>query len=306
MTIPTHVIGQREALRTLEAISPTHVLFVGIPGMGKTHIALWHAAKLVSGNVVKVDSSVSTWSRKNLLTDDDVLLIDATDLNTEDGWWYERHAKKHLGPVVVDEVQVARNAEKFYPMIDKPIVGSKVYLMTTTDEGELPPALLSRMRIIALKPYTYEELAEIGMIGMQTIPPETALEIAKIARGSPRRMKFLTELLNRTGNKHRRTIWPNDVRGLVKHFGYPEGLTSREVEMLKALEDRPRSISTLAALMATGRNTVRLWETELVYAGLMTITSRGRALTEWGNVKHPNDALGDHGQRENSAGEGEC
>src|SRR4030043_1066647 len=86
------------------------------------------------------------------------------------------------GPVIVDEIQEVKNIAQFYPLLDKLIEpGPAVFLFTTTDEGNLPPAFLSRLRIVTLKPYSQEELAEIAEMDAPDLPYETRLVVAKLA-----------------------------------------------------------------------------------------------------------------------------
>ncbi len=264
------VIGQHEAIRVLKAVSPANILLVGTPGMGKTYIAQWYMHYLT----VEHDD----WS----------VLVDGGKINdvsalsylyTDSGF----SIANYPGPVTVDEIQVVENIEQFYPLLDKPVTDNKgVWIFTTTDEGDLPPAFLSRLRIIALRPYSQHELAQIAEIAAPELPLDTRLKIAQLAYGSPRQVKQLSVLVSNLGKRHNRIVQAAEVVGVMRYMGYEYGLNSRCVELLRSMRDGPRSISTIAALMGTGGRTIRLWETELVYAGLMTITSRGRALTEQG------------------------
>ena len=265
------VIGQHEAIRVLKAVSPANVLLVGTPGMGKTYIARWYMHYLT---VEHDDWSVLVDGGK---INEASVLSDLYD--TVSGFYLVNYP----GPVTVDEIQVVENIEQFYPLLDKPVTDNKgVWIFTTTDEGDLPPAFLSRLRIIALRPYSQGELAQIAEIAAPELPLDTRLKIAQLAYGSPRQVKQLSILVSNLGKRHNRTVQAAEVVGVMRYMGYEYGLNSRCVELLRSMRDGPRSISTIAALMGTGGRTIRLWETELVYAGLMTITSRGRALTEQG------------------------
>lgn len=266
------VVGQHEAIRVLQA-APVHSLLVGNPGTGKTHLAVWYADQLAGqdGGYIKVDGGTV-----NEHYDSYGHLF--ADIPTEHG----HKLGAYPGPVIVDEIQEVKNIAQFYPLLDKPVSRSAIYLFTTTDEGNLPPAFLSRLRIVTLKPYKQEELAEIAGADAPDLPYETRLVIAKLSWGSPRQVKALSVLLQQVGNNHKRIVQPDEVYGVMKYLGYEMGLNTREIGLLRALRGGSRSISTLSALMGTGPKTIRLWETSLVYAGLMTISSKGRDLTDKG------------------------
>lgn len=277
---PTTVIGQTEALRTLNIVAPAHVLLVGNPGMGKTHIAFWYAEQ------------VSNWNRRNVAH---IWRIDAPAAGeisyTGTGWGNTMSTSGHNlgnfpGPIIIDEAQGLRNSEVFYPLLDQPVAEgrgwARTYIFTTTDEGELPPALISRLQVVALAPYTTEELAEIAVQGGPKLSYEVRQVLCEMCHGSPRRTEQYARLLQNVGDKHGRTIQPKEVHPIMRFLGYPEGLNSRELQILEMINQEPRSISTLAATLGTGIRTIKLWETEMIAAGLMTISSRGRSITDQG------------------------
>jgi Holliday junction resolvasome RuvABC ATP-dependent DNA helicase subunit len=270
MTFET-VIGQSEAKRVLEAVAPTHILLITTPGMGKTHMAIAYADMVVGDGAeyILVDGTVLAEKR-------------LSDIHTQKG----RIASEFPGPVIIDEVHVMKNFEQLYPLIDKrPLVTgpnwTRVFILTTTDEGKLPPALLSRLVVISLKQYNTSELADIAGTAAD-FPRDVRLEIARLCHGNPRRAKIIAGLLDEVGKKNNRAVQAGEVRGVMKYLGYPEGLYDRELEIMRALSDSTRSISTLCALLATSKETIAYWETGLIGAGLVTISPRGRALTTEG------------------------
>ncbi len=267
------VIGQSEALRVLDAIRPAHVLLIGTPGMGKTHIASWYAASMAHRH-------------DDYVTVDGTLLAEKSlrELRTSEK---RRRIDTFPGPVIIDEAHVAKNLEQFYPLVDeRPLVcGSdwvRAFIFTTTDEGKLPPALISRLVVISLKQYSLFELGEIAGLAVPQFGPDVRMEIARLCHGSPRRAKVTASLLQEVGQKYQHEIEPRDVRVIMHYLGYPEGLYDRELEIMRALRDGTKSIATLCALLATSRETIGLWETGLIASGLVTISPRGRALTDSG------------------------
>lgn len=276
MTAPTRdqIIGQKAALTLLDTVAPAHVLFTGPPGMGKTMLAKYYTSSLSK-----------RWG-------DPII-----------GSFADQHISalaKCPCSVIIDEAHTMQDAERLYPILDAEIERGtymevhddytttstpyvRVFAFTTTDEGEMPYALRSRLVQVSLAPYSQNELAQIGQQVGINLHWDVLMELAVYGRGSPRRAKLLSKIIQELAWKeHRKSVEQWEVQGLLKRIGYQEGLVQREIDLIKALGAGPRSISTLTAMMATGRNTVRSVESELIYAGLVTISSKGRSLTEEG------------------------
>jgi Holliday junction resolvasome RuvABC ATP-dependent DNA helicase subunit len=179
----------------------------------------------------------------------------------------------------VDEVHRISNLEALYPVLDatRPrgwFAKNSVYAFTTTDEGRLPPAFRSRLVLVSLEPYSQAELAAIAY-HERRLPDEALFEVARLARGSPRRAKLLVRLCKSATSA-------SQVRAMLRHVGYSGGLSSRERTLLNLLRDGPKSIATLASMMGTSHNTVKQLESDLIAAGLVQIDHRGRSLTSHG------------------------
>ena len=256
----TKIINQVEAKRLLMAVSPANVLLLGPPGYGKTTLGLAYLSQFVTAQ-------------------EPVLVINGTRADAE-----MRNLSFHKGPILIDEIHRMNKHESLYPLLDGKIEKgfmrkseTKTLAFTTTDEGTLPGPLLSRLVHVVLTPYTREHLSLIAQAAAPQFSTKILDEIAKYCWGSPRKAKLLANLLLRTKIRH-----PSQVGHVLCTVGYPLGLSYRQVSLLGALAYDSRSLSTLAGILGTGVQTVRYWESELIQARLMVITSKGRSLTRTG------------------------
>lgn len=249
------IVNQVAATVLLDSLARIRrsVLIVGRPGMGKTTIAHEYLSKF--GEALKVDGPA-------IRTADDIE-------------WLIGLMREH--PILIDEAHRLTTPESLYSTLDDSADGWPIIALATTDEGELPAALRSRLALVALQRYELHHLAQIAQMHTWQMPEEAAVRIAQLARGNPRRTVRLAEIVQLSWSSWRGNSVAK-VDAILKDTGMEGGLDARERDYLKILQNGPASIATLAATLGTGRRTIREIESYLVAAGLVKITGRGRML----------------------------
>lgn len=241
------IVNQKAVLDALRVLLPQRipVLLVGPPGTGKTLIGLY-ALSWEGGRVLRVDCGQTTQLSPH-------------------------HLFGKAG-ILLDEIHCLKTPEAIYPLLTE----NKVTIIgTTTDEGLLPEALRSRFFTLCMQPYTLQDLTTIAM--SYGLDRTTAGLVAEASRGIPRRVVQFAVLLRFTVPHTRDTFY----KTLAK-FGWPLGLSYRELTYLRTVARKPTSLSTLCGILQAGPETVRSTEAFLISAGLVEITSRGRSITPTG------------------------
>lgn len=245
-----YIIGQRKTLNLLKIAKEKrlHVLLSGQAGCGKTLLAKQYMAMHGAEYILMQcpEHNMFSWKIKDLTFN-----------------------------LMIDEIHKMDSFEVLYPVLDKREI---VVCATTTDDGLLPDALRSRMLTVTPEPYSVYELAAIVEIHNNRINYDIQDAIAELSFGSPRRAIMLAELVDESIKTK------DELLSFLEKIGYKNGLTSRERELLETLLDGPKSLSYLMRKLRAGKKTVELIEQNLISAGLIEITRRGRVITEDGRA----------------------
>lgn len=249
------IIGQTQARNLLNVVAPAHCLFLGPPGVGKTTLAGWYLSRFGPR-----------------------LMVNGTEADRMLGI-----IQQFDGPILIDEAHRMDMFEALYPLIDGDGKDDGcVFAFVTTDPSKLPKPLRTRLITVSLTGYTLQELAEIGELVAPDLGEKVRLEIARFARGSPRRAKILSDTVQRVAKSKNRQVLVNEVGGVLRYLGYDQGLTAQERAFLLALKDTARSVTTVAGMLGTTTSSCKDIEADLIQMGLTGISSKGRGLTEEG------------------------
>lgn len=290
-------IGQGEAVEQLQVQVRSarargsrieHTLLAsGLHGVGKTTLAMLMAFEADVG-LLQTTGPLSVAEGRRLIEsmqDGDILFIDEIHLmgGKDKADW--------LLPFMTDGMLLTDRGALQMP--DVTLLGA------TTDVGKLPLTLITRFMVQpTLYAYTDQEAAHIARSLSERmaipIPPETAAPIAKAADGNPRAMRRILTAIRDLAHAYPNTH-PNLDKALQWAGVSSDGLTMLSREMLVLLlqaKDHTASIDSLRAQLGEP-GPLRHHEQQLLQRGLVTITGRGRQLTDAG-VRRARTAVADH------------
>lgn len=265
-----------------------HVLLAsGFHGIGKTALAKLIASTLGVG-LVEIQGKVSEDEGRAILMGmehNDVLFWDEIHQAVSGG----KVAVEWLLPVLQDGVMITSKGVEILPNI--------TIIAATTDAQKLPETLLSRFKVTpVLEQYSESEGAQIATVMARRILPEslpqpsmaTCVGIARAANCNPRMIDTLLVQLRIAAN----TQWTHvsedgdyDLTTALEWAGVtPDGLTDLAqrylMTLLTTFEGRAgeKTIASALGEPTPPRHTEKL----LVQKNYVTITAKGRALTEAG------------------------
>jgi len=283
---------------------PEHILFYGPPGLGKTTLA--HLISKETGSQMKITSGPAIEKVGDLAS---IL----TNLSAGD-------------ILFVDEIHRLNKAieEILYPAMESGVLDIIIGKgpSARTIQLELPPFTLisatTRIALISsplrsrfsggtfrLEFYKDKEIADIikrsANILKIKINNETALEIAKRSRFTPRTANFLLKRCRDFSQVNKSVLDKNSVNKTLLLLGIDElGLNESDRKLLKTIIEKfkggPVGLNTLAAALSEEQATIEeVNEPYLIQLGLLDRSPRGRIATEkaYGHldIKYPNDRI---------------
>jgi holliday junction DNA helicase RuvB len=282
-------VGQEQAKEQLQAAVHSavargrrldHILLAsGLHGIGKTTLAMLAAAKAGVG-IVQVSGAMSVDEARRVLSgmqDGDVLFWDEIHLAVAGN----RNRADWMLPLLTDGVlMTARGAEQ---MPDITVLGA------TTDLGKLPQTLISRFMVRPkLVAYTAEEgedlVFNLGQRMNVWVEPKDRKAVAAAASNNPRDMRMILTAvrdLSYAGT-------PVDMDKAFEWAGFTrDGLSTVAVDMLLVLLGSPEFTASIDSIHAQlgEPGPLRHHEQALLQRAFITITGRGRQLTDEGRMR---------------------
>jgi Holliday junction DNA helicase RuvB len=284
-----------------------HLLFSGLPGLGKTTLANIVAAELGSRlhatSGPALEKAFDIVGPLTKMERGDVLFIDEIHRLSRPIEEYLYTAMEDFKiDLVIDKGPGARSVKiDLQPFT---LIGA------TTREGLLSAPLRSRFGVLErLEPYRVEELVSIversaRLLGV-VMDPEAATLLAERSRGTPRVVnRFLRRLRDIAQVRECTRIDAALATEGLRMLGVDElGLEPVDRHVLRVLHETglPTGLKTIAAAVGEEERTIEdVYEPHLLRCGFVAKTPRGRVLTEAGRR-----ALGlpPGNAREESAGE---
>lgn len=291
-------VGQKNARDQLRVVleaarhrgePPDHVLFSGLPGLGKTSLAQIVAreigATLHSTTGPALERARDLAGILSQLKEGDCLFIDEIHRIPAAVEEYLYPAMEDfVVDIVIDQGPNSRTV--------KLRLARFTLLGATTREGLLSSPFRSRFGLpIRLEPYPPEDLQRIVERSARLLGTElsdgTALEIARRARGTPRvANRYLRRIRDYAQVEGHACITPEFAsRAFVSLRVDALGLEELDRSILRTLarSGGPVGLKTIAAAIGEEEDTIEnLYEPFLLRQGLLERTPRGRVLTDAG------------------------
>jgi len=306
-------IGQKQIKDNLKILltaarernhQPEHILFYGPPGLGKTTLA--HLISKEIGAQMKVTSGPAIEKVGDLasiltnLSNGDILFIDEIhrlNKNIEE-ILYPAMESGSLD-IIIGKGPSARTIQLELPPFTLISATTRIALMSSP--------LRSRFSggTFRLEFYKNEEIAKIikrsAKILNIEVTDETALEIAKRSRFTPRTANFLLKRCRDFAQVNKESLSKDIVDKTLLLLGIDElGLNESDRKLLDAIINKfnggPVGLGTLGAALSEESATIEeVNEPYLIQLGLLERTPRGRTATEkaYGHlgIKYPNDRI---------------
>jgi Holliday junction DNA helicase RuvB len=253
-----------------------HIMLEGGPGMGKTSLAYLVAAAV----------------------DDPIINIDLAQMSPQK--FISMLRRFGGGILFLDEIHRASKAqlEMLLKLMDEGFVplpgggrltlGWLTIIAATTEPEKLPAALMQRFTIHPeFEDYTDEEAAQIvaqmARLGGVEIPADVCEALGHACAGTPRLARDLVMAHEALSYQMEPSV--EDVLTLVGVDS--EGLSSRHINYLKALDqmDGLAGERPLMACLQVSQGMLRDLERTLLKRKMITLTSRGRAITSLGDTR---------------------
>lgn len=254
------------------------LLASGIAGVGKTTLATLMAYSAGVGLMRTTGPLTAEDARSMMRTMQprDILFIDEAHRLVEGN----RNRADWMLPFMLEgRLYTERGAE---PMPDITIVAA------TTDVGKLPETLIGRFMVqptITHYSATEAELIAFSLAGRMrvAIPDDAAAPIAQAADHNPRAMEKIL-----TGVRDLAYAYPDTHPNLAKAFEWAgvsyDGLSTTARDMLLVLFMSPEFTASIDSIKAQlgEPGPIKYHEQALLQRGMLTITGRGRKLTDAG------------------------
>jgi len=166
----------------------------------------------------------------------------------------------------------------------------QTFMFATTEAHQIFHALIDRCERIDMEEYSFDELSKIVSMNLTGIEfkDDVLAEIAPVLRGNARAaQKIANKISTYVQSKNKFEFCAEDWDTLKYHLGIlPLGLSRIELTILRYLaESKECSLTNLAAKTGLTPECIRRdFEMFLQKLGLMTITTKGRTLTQDGHT----------------------